>query len=59
MLHSVVISEERMQNLMTEEERLRRKALRRRPEMLHKAEKYGLLVHDDNWTVVTHKRERK
>lgn len=41
---------------MTEEERLRRRKLRRRPRMLKKAEEYGLLHDaDDNWTLVTQK----
>ena len=44
--------------MMTEETRLRRKELRRRPKMLEWARALGLLA-DDPWTVVTRKRSSK
>ena len=53
------------QTFMSEEERLRRKRLRRRFQMLRKAMEYGLIPHDDdnnddnNWTVVSHKGRNK
>ena len=52
-----VLSE--MPTSMTDESRLRRKQLRRRPMMLQKAMEYGLLCDDDHWTVVTHKGGKK
>lgn len=45
---------------MTEEIRLRRKQLRRRPQMLLKAKEYGLLPDtDDHWTFVTQKGRKR
>ena len=42
---------------MPEEERLRRRALRRRPEMIMRARELGLLTDaEDNWTTVRSKR---
>lgn len=42
--------------MLTEEERLRRKELRRRPRMMQWARDLGLLV-EDEWIVVTRKRK--
>ena len=42
---------------MSEETRLRRKELRRRPNMMEWARALGLLP-DDEWTVVTRSRKR-
>ena len=41
------------QRIMSEEERLRRKELRRRPKMMERARALGFLPDDDDqWTVV-------
>lgn len=45
--------------VMSEAERLRRKELRRRPNMMEKAHALGLLVEDDGWTVVVPRRSRR
>lgn len=50
-----------MEKIMSEQERLRRKELRRRPKMMEWARALGLLPDDDEqWTVVvTRKGPRK
>lgn len=45
--------------IMSEVERLRRKELRRRPKMMEWARALGLLVEDDDWTVVVPRRSRR
>jgi hypothetical protein len=45
--------------IMSEAERLRRKELRRRPKMMEWARALGLLVEDEEWTVVVSRKSRR
>ena len=50
------MQEEMTRPIMSEETRLRRKELRRRPKMMEWASALGLLVEDSSWTVVSRGR---